>query len=885
MGDLEARLADLSDEDRSLVESWLFEFDRGWHKEHLSEAVGKLPPPGSPLRLAALQELVKIDMERQWEHGRQVSVEGYLRAYPELGTIDTAPADLILKEYEIRRATGDSPKETTFFKRFPKQADQLRHMLKEAQRGETQSRDAVHSAETIHGDSPHSALAPGRAALGAGLRTPPPKPELPEQFGRYRIRKCLGQGGMGSVYLAHDTQLGRDVALKVPQLSAADGPEVRLRFEREARAAATLRHPHICPVYDVGQVDNVPYLTMAYIEGQPLTAYVKRSRGLTAKQLAVLVRKLALALEEAHAKGIVHRDLKSSNVMIDKRGEPVIMDFGLALRQGDARITTTGSTVGTLAYMAPEQVEGDTAKMGAACDIYSLGVILYELLCGHLPFEGPYHAVGARILTEEPPPPSAYRPGVDSELEAICLKAMAKQAQERYATMAEMAASLAAYLRGALPRTPKLARPRRRLPLPWLAGMAAALMAAVIAGIVLFWRTPVTIETDGPSVRQALNDIDPVSSRVPVDQKDVKAAPQERKPQAVEAKLRSEYKNSLGMEFVLVPKGKSWLGGGGGIPGDNEVSILYDFYLAKYEVTQEEWEKVTRNNPSYFSRTGRGKDAVKEIPDAELKRLPVESISWNDAQLFLVKLSELDKQQGWGYRLPTQREWEYACRGGPLTDRFQSAYHFYFHRPVDRLGLDLANVRSFVRNKGAQSRTCKVGSYPPNPLGLYDMHGNVCEWCDDEIPADPNDPKMTPRHVRRGGSRSSDARNCTASYRDALSDSTIGSSGNGLRVARVPCGQINKVPVSATKSASDTTGAVRRAVRRIPRLKPTVRPNTDPEKEPKGAARQDAPLSPKKLTDNPGTRTDGQESSTSPGSVTPVRTKRSSSVPPPDKPR
>jgi serine/threonine protein kinase/WD40 repeat protein len=276
--------------------------------------------------------------------------------------------------------------------------------------------------------------------------------ELPAPFGRYRLRKLLGQGGMGAVYLAHDPQLDRVVALKVPLISADDGPAVLERFYREARAAATVQHPNVCPIYEVGEADGVPYLTMAYIEGKPLVDFVA-SRPLTSRQSVGLARKLALALQEAHQRGVIHRDLKPANIMIDRRGEPIIMDFGLArrLRQQDTRLTQEGSTLGTPAYMSPEQVAGKVELMGPTCDIYSLGVILYELLTGRLPFTGDAMAMLSQVLTDEPPPPSKFRPDIDPDLEAICLKAMAKKPSARYRSMGEMAAALLGCLRGQLP--------------------------------------------------------------------------------------------------------------------------------------------------------------------------------------------------------------------------------------------------------------------------------------------------------------------------------------------------------------------------------------------------------------------------------------------------
>jgi eukaryotic-like serine/threonine-protein kinase len=277
----------------------------------------------------------------------------------------------------------------------------------------------------------------------AQIQKQPPR-DLPASFGRYQLVKLLGRGGMGSVFLAQDTQLDRPVALKIPLLDGADAAHVLTRFYREARAAAALHHPNICPIHDVGECDGLPYLTMAYIQGKLLSEFVKL-RPLLPRQSAILVRKLALALQEAHKGNIIHRDLKPANIMIDARGEPIIMDFGLARHvragAGDAQITQQGVVIGTPAYMPPEQVSGNVAEMGPACDIYSLGVILYELLSGRLPFSGDVLSMLLRAATEEPSPPSQFRPDLEPELEAICLKAMAKKADARYRSMAELAAS------------------------------------------------------------------------------------------------------------------------------------------------------------------------------------------------------------------------------------------------------------------------------------------------------------------------------------------------------------------------------------------------------------------------------------------------------------
>ena len=220
---------------------------------------------------------------------------------------------------------------------------------------------------------------------------PAPRSEpLSGPFGKYQIIKKLGQGGMGTVYLAEDTKLSRQVALKVPLIGGEDDATEIARFQQAVLAVAPLRHPAICPIHEADVIDGLPYLTMAYIEGPTLAERLRCNPRLTFHEGAALIRRLAEALAEAHKHGTIHRDIKPSNVILDARGEPSLVDFGLARNlTWNTRLTRSRATMGTPAYMAPEQVRGEKAGVGFAADIYSLGVVLYELLCGKLPSRMP----------------------------------------------------------------------------------------------------------------------------------------------------------------------------------------------------------------------------------------------------------------------------------------------------------------------------------------------------------------------------------------------------------------------------------------------------------------------------------------------------------------
>lgn len=362
-------------------------------------------------------------------------------------------ASVIIAEYLRRRDAGEPVDEQQLLASNPELADELKRYL---------DNEAAIAALAIRSGPNRETVHAGDVGDSVPAHTEPLK-DLPAEFGRYRVLRILGQGAMGAVYLANDTVLGRQVALKTPKLGGTESPEVAERFEREARAAATLHHRNICPVFDVGEIDGVRYLTMAYIEGKPLSAFISRKQQLSERQAAIAVRKLARALEAAHRAGVIHRDLKPDNVMVDRSGEPVIMDFGLARKEEgreQIRLTREGTIMGSPAYMSPEQVSGAPNAVGSQSDIFSLGVILYELLTGRLPFDGGVTAVLAQILAAEPPQLEELRPGVDARLVRICSRMMAKSVSDRYQTMQEVVDDLSEILK--VPHPPGAGKDERR---------------------------------------------------------------------------------------------------------------------------------------------------------------------------------------------------------------------------------------------------------------------------------------------------------------------------------------------------------------------------------------------------------------------------------------
>jgi serine/threonine-protein kinase len=669
---------------------------------------------------------------------------------------------------------------------------------------------------------------------------------LPAAFGRYRLLRKLGEGGMGAVFLAEDTRLKRQVALKVPRLDAELDRTVIDRFEREAQVAAGIDHPNLCPVHDVGEIDGTLFLTMPLIDGESLARHT--GKPWPPDKAVALVRRLAGALAVLHGRGVLHRDLKPSNVMLRRGGSPVLMDFGLAHGFHDAatRLTRDGARIGTPAFMAPEQADGQGRRLSPATDVYGLGVVLYELLTGEVPFVAPsVEVLLAQILRVPPKPPSVLRPSLPPGLDAVCLKALAKDPARRYVSMAEFAAALDAALASptgttdpggaptgggssepvpdALPadsrpagpraKTTRLApaperRKRARLPavvvgiLGVLAvlvavGMLAAVgvlsdnrphdtgrQAATTAGSPDPWpgETRPGVKTEGGPARG-----EPARASAPFD-----AAKAKELQRAWAAYLGRPVEDTLDLGsgeklvVVLIPPGTFRMGSPPDESDRNPLEMNFDaeaahrvtltrpFYLGKYEVTQAQFEAVMGKdmNKSWFSPQGGGADKVKGMPT---ERFPVEEVLWEDADAFCAALA---KKAGKKVTLPTEAQWEYACRAGTQTP-------FHFGRELNGTQANCGGDPPYGTNtKGPWlERTTEVGSkdYPPNAWGLYDVLGNVAEWCRDwygpyaDLPAtDPErvDKGSVDARVLRGGSWYAYAWGCRAACRFRPAPST-----------------------------------------------------------------------------------------------------------------
>jgi len=312
--------------------------------------------------------------------------------------------------------------------------------------------------------------------------------------GRFQLLEHLGSGKFGDVWKAIDTELDRTVAVKIPRHEQLGAMQSAL-FLREARAAAQLKHANIVSVHEIGRDNQTIFIVCDYIQGANLRQWLSVRQPAVTDAVQICI-KLADALHHAHESGVVHRDLKPGNIMMDLDGEPHVMDFGLSKREAvDATMTLDGQIVGTPAYMSPEQARGEGRQVDRRADIYSLGVVLFELLTGQLPFRGGERMLMVQIIEEPPPSLRAIKPAIPRDLELICHKCLEKDPEVRYQTAADLAHDLASVLEGrpiaVRPLTPAqksrrwLGRPARIHEFTTLA-MAVGLLGIIVilAGVI-----------------------------------------------------------------------------------------------------------------------------------------------------------------------------------------------------------------------------------------------------------------------------------------------------------------------------------------------------------------------------------------------------------------
>jgi serine/threonine protein kinase/formylglycine-generating enzyme required for sulfatase activity len=687
--------------------------------------------------------------------------------------------------------------------------------------------------------------------ISAFLR-PAESPDELGRLGQYRVLQLLGQGGMGLVFRAEDLQLQRPVALKVMRPAVARHPIARERFLREARATAKVVHENVVTIFQVGEDRGVPFIVMQLLEGLTLEALLRRQGqggpALSLPQVLKLGREIARGLGAAHGKGLIHRDVKPANVWLDSSagGRVKILDFGLVLAAPDAasnaaanRLTQLGTFLGTPAYVAPEQGWGDD-KLDGRADLFSLGCILYRLCAGRVPWAGSTAMdTLVAVALEEPTPLSACKPDLPPRFAGLVMQLISRKpddrpksadvvVQEIHAIERELEARPAppphlpappppppsappaprprsagvrqppaaappvrpSRIRQApaeprpILRRPSRGKPERR----WAVAFAVicALMAAVgVAACV--WLFTVAGEKPAQAERQEK----PNPPAGAANEGGPGPAPQDPPRPAPDRVVV----NSVGMRLVLIPAGKFLMGTSDAdaarinreplkgytypewekteLP-QHEVRITRAFYLGAYEVTQGQYEQVMGVNPS----------ANKESPEH-----PVERVVWPEAMEFCRRLSGRPEEAAAGrtYRLPTDAEWEYCCRAGTTT---------LFHQG-DTLSARQANIdgkNPFAAEKlASRGKTAKVGSYAPNAWGLYDMHGNVWEWCADgdrrygrEAVNDPRGPEAPlddkkGGRVLRGGSWREGA--CRSAFRKARPPLVYRGPNVGFRVA------------------------------------------------------------------------------------------------------
>jgi len=583
-----------------------------------------------------------------------------------------------------------------------------------------------------------------------------------QNIGPYELLRKLGGGAFGEVWLVRHLWLDVQRAMKIPT-----DPDYVAQLRKEAKIQFQLDHPNIVRTFELDPLHNPPYFVMEYVEGRDLRKVLHSRRKLPPIEALGILAQILDALAAAHAQGVLHRDLKPENILLTPDGTVKVTDFGLGrvqaevtrslLLSGSMESREGSSISGTIEYMSPEQRSGDSPD--PRDDLYAAGILGCELLTGRRPLPG--------ISTEE----QFADAGLHRDHAAVLQKGLALP-RRRYGTAAEMCEEVrrarqaeegrievekrriaqeeserAEKARRAeaervrlqqedrrrreeeakrgeavrLWREAEAQRKQEQRARPRAKGKGIAVMLCLAAGVLLV----IILLASVGSRPEAPAPLAPKSASAPLP---VVSAVEEAPIRASIRRGDPEVTNSIGMRLRRIPAGSFEMGSTREDDGNpvHRVTLSKPFYLGLYEVTQEQYERVIGSNPSQF----RG------------PRLPVECDSWKDANAFCQRLSQ---REGVIYRLPTEAEWEYACRAGSSTA--------YFFGDDERA---LGDYSWYEANSGG--KTHEVGSKRPNSWGLFDMHGNACEWCEDWDGPNPNGPQADPKgpasgadHKVRGG--------------------------------------------------------------------------------------------------------------------------------------
>ena len=639
------------------------------------------------------------------------------------------------------------------------------------------------------------------------------------RLGGYEVISRVGEGGMGTVYRAKQTSLGRTVALKVLPSSLAKDKTYLERFYREARIAGGLSHPNVVAVYDVGEDAGRHYIAMEYITGKTVSQVLEEEGPFDEARAIDIITDVTRGLAHAHERQIIHRDIKPSNILLTKEGVAKLSDLGIAKHTGaeDVSLTRSGTAVGTPCYMAPEQAQ-QAKDADARCDIYSLGASLYHMVAGEVPFTGdtPYEVI-LKHVTEPLPSPKTHNPAVSDGICGLISKMMAKDPKDRMQSAHELLEEIARLCgipvtdvahattrHRPLSVTKTVVGPKRRRRWPFYARVAVVAVAVLVfLGLIIARgrenaaykaaRNGVRLFNDGqyadalaafaevdldrldPEDRKAVGKaiaeaerfvkepaaepqpavavlpkpsprppepkpgpearptpapeptVEPSPTPTPAWKPRPKPTPQpvpilkpapEPAPQPEPAAAQDRFRNVIGMTMVRVPPGS--LAG-----RDGRQFHVPELHFSAHEVTNgqflvfgREIMDLTRKmrepaeNDKLRLVMYRLKQVMPQLKKAE-PDFPVLGVTGVEAMIFCRWLSRRDKR---AYRLPTPIEWQYACRAGTTT-------RYYWG---DRADKQKAN---FAGAFGRKSKPMKVGSFPPNPWGFYDMLGNAAEWC------------------------------------------------------------------------------------------------------------------------------------------------------------